>query len=186
MTSLSCLSSVFKTSGLKTSSAWRAGGRFEGAEETLLPAREALTAFGEKSYLSTVSAVLAFAIAAQGRYEEAQPLVEEAREFGAEDDVSTHVYRLAAQARILAGRGEHEAARELSDEALARLGSRRVMDIITLLENAADIYRLAGRLDDAKQALAQSLELREQKGIVLGDARVHELIAGTYRSWARA
>jgi tetratricopeptide (TPR) repeat protein len=154
-------------------------GRFEGAEKTLRPASDALKAFGEKSYLSTVSAVLAFAIAAQGRYEEAQPLIEEARAFGAVDDVATHVYCLAAQARILAGRGEHEAARGLSDETLDRLGSRRVLDIITLLENAADIHRLAGRPDEAKEALEQSLELREKKGIVLGDARVHELLAGT-------
>ena len=154
-------------------------GRFEEAEERLLPAREALKAFGEKSYLSTMSAVLAFAIATQGRYEEAQPLVEEARAFGAEDDVSTHVYWLAAQARILAGRGEHEAARELSDEALARVGSRRCLDIITLLENAADLHRLAARPDEARRALEQSLVLREEKGILLGDARVHELLAQT-------
>ena len=154
-------------------------GRFDEAEHLLLPAREALKAYGETSYLSTVSAVLAFAMATQGRYEEAQPLVEEARLFGAKDDVSTRLYRLAAQTRTLAGRGELEAARELSDETLALLGPRRSMDIITLLESAADIHRLAGRADEAKQALQKSLELRGRKGIVLGNARVRELLAAS-------
>lgn len=155
-------------------------GRFAEAEQLLLPTREALAAFGEKSYLSTVSAVLAFVMAAQGRYDEARPLVDDAREFGAEDDLSTIVYWLAARARILAGRGQHEEARALSDEALSRLGPRRCMDVVTLLEGAAEIHRLAGRPDEARQALQESLVLRERKGVVLGNARVRELLAAVY------
>ena len=59
------------------------------------------------------------------------------------------------------------------------MGPRRCLDIITLLENAADLHRLAARPDEARRALEQSLVLREEKGILLGDARVHELLAQT-------
>jgi tetratricopeptide (TPR) repeat protein len=152
-------------------------GRFEEAGKMLGPARDALKAYGETGYLSTVSGLIALALAAQGQYDEADPFAEEARALGAEDDVSTQAFWRAAKGRILSGRGDHAAARELTEESLALLSPRRTLDQIILLVNAAEVHRAAGRVDEAKRLLERSIEVRGKKGILLGDAWLEELLA---------
>ena len=152
-------------------------GRFEDAETTLLPARDALKTYGEKGFLSTVSGLVAMVLAMQGRHDDAEPLVEDARTLGAEDDVSTQAYWRAAKGRILSGRGDHAAAGDLVDESIALLHPRRSLDLIILSINAAAVHRAAGRADEAKRLLERSVELREQKGIVIGQAWMEELLA---------
>jgi ATP/maltotriose-dependent transcriptional regulator MalT len=121
--------------------------------------------------------VIALVLAAQGRYDDAEPFVEEARTLGAEDDVSTQSYWRAAKARILSGRGDHGGARDLAEESLALLGTRRFLDMIILSINAAEVHRAAGHVDEAKRLLARSVDLREKKSIVLGEGWVEELLA---------
>ncbi len=142
-----------------------------------MPAHDALKAYGETGYLSTVSAIAAFALAAQGRSDEAEVYVDEARAIGAEDDVTTQAYWRAAKARILAVRGDHDAARDLAEESLALLDRRRVLDMGILCVNAADVHRAAGRSDEARRLLEQAIELREHKGIVLGADWMQEQLA---------
>ena len=59
-------------------------GRYEEAETEIMPAHDALKAYGETGYLSTVSGIAAFALAAQGRSDEAEVYVDEARAIGAD------------------------------------------------------------------------------------------------------
>lgn len=162
---------------MATASVSLLAGRFEEAEEMVLPAIEALKAYGETGYFSTTIAVAAFALAAQGRHDEADQLVEEAEAVGAPDDVSTQSFWRAAKARTLSGRGDHAAARDLAEESLALLDVRRLLDSIILSVNAAEIHRAAGRPDEARRLLERSLELREQKSVVIGDAWFKELLA---------
>lgn len=152
-------------------------GRFEEAEKMLLPAREALMGYGEAGYLSTVSALAAFTMAARGRYDEAEPLIEEAKTIGAQDDVSTQAYWRAAKASICAGEGDHAAARDLVQESLGLLAPRRLLDLIIISVNAAEVHRAAGRVDDARKLLERAVELRRKKGIVVGQAWIEELLA---------
>ena len=152
-------------------------GRYEEAEEEIMPAHDALKAYGETGYLSTVSGIAAFALAAQGRSDEAEVYVDEARALGADDDVSTQTYWRAANARVLAARGDHDAARDLAEESLALLDRRRVLDMAILCVNTADVHRAAGRPDEARRLLEQAIELREQKGIVLGADWMQEQLA---------
>ena len=72
-------------------------GRYDEAERMIMPAYEALKAYGEAGYFSTVAAIAGLALAGQGRYDEAEPFVDEARAVGAEDDVSTQAYWRAGQ-----------------------------------------------------------------------------------------
>jgi class 3 adenylate cyclase/tetratricopeptide (TPR) repeat protein len=152
-------------------------GRYDEAARTIMPGYEALKAYGEAGYLSTVSAVAGVALAGEGRYDEAEPFMDEARALGAEDDVSTQSYWRAGQARILAGRGEHEPARRLLEESLSLTARRRVFDMALLCGVAAEVYRLAGRADEAKGMLEKSVIARRTKGIVLGDAWVQGILA---------
>jgi class 3 adenylate cyclase/tetratricopeptide (TPR) repeat protein len=152
-------------------------GRVEEAEQVALPGRDALSAFGETGYLSTVSAIAALAIAAQGRYGEAEPFVEEARALGADDDLATQCLWRAAQARILAGRGQNDAALELAEESVRLLAPRRFLDRILLCISAAEVQKAAGREQEARQLLEQARSLRERKGIVIGEAWFDELLA---------
>ena len=150
---------------------------YEQAEQEIMPAHEALTAYGETGYLSTVSAIAAFALAAQGRSDKAEVYVDEARAIGAEDDITTQAYWRAAKARILAMRGDHDAARDLAEESLALLDRRRVLDMGILCVNSADLHRAAGRSDEARRLLEQAIELREHKEIVLGADWMQEQLA---------
>ena len=152
-------------------------GRYGEAERTILPAGEALKSYGETGFFSTVVGMAAFAIAAQGRYEEAEPFVEEAKATGAPDDVSTQVFWRGAQATMLAGRGKSTAACDLADEGLALLGPRRSLDFIVLSVSAANVHRAASHDDEARRLLLQALELREKKGVVIGDTWMQELLA---------
>jgi tetratricopeptide (TPR) repeat protein len=144
------------------------GGAYEDAERVLVPAREALSAYGESGYLSTVAGVAALSLAWQGRYDEAEPLVNQARALGAEDDSSTQAIWRAATARVLAGRGEFDRACELAAESVAILGPRRLFDRGMLGVSAAEVHRDAGRLGEARTFLDQALDARRQKGILIG------------------
>ena len=152
-------------------------GRYEDAEEEIMPAHEALKAYGETGYLSTVSGIAAIALAAQDRSDEAEVYVDEARAIGADDDITTQTYWRAASARVLASRGDHDAACDLAKESLALLDRRRVLDMGILCVNTADVHRAAGRPDEARRFLEQSIELRQQKGIVLGADWMQEQLA---------
>jgi tetratricopeptide (TPR) repeat protein len=152
-------------------------GRYEQAEEEIMPSHDALKAYGETGYLSTVSGIAALALAAQDRSDEAEVYVDEARALGADDDISTQTYWRAANARVLAGRGDHDAARDLAEESLALLDRRRLLDMAILCVNTADVHRVAGRSDEARGLLEQAIELREHKGIVLGADWMQEELA---------
>ena len=152
-------------------------GRYEDAEAEIFPAHDALMAYGETGYLSTVSGITAIALAAQDRSDEAEVYVDEARALGADDDTSTQTYWRAAHARVLAARGEHDAACDLAEESLALLDRRRVLDRAILSVNTADVYCAAGRPDEARRLLELTLELREQKRIVLGADWMQERFA---------
>ena len=150
---------------------------YEQAEQEIMPAHEALTAYGETGYLSTVSAIAAFALAAQGRSDEAEVYVDEARAIGADDDVSTNAYWRAAQARVLDARGDHDAARDMAEESLTFLAPRRFFDMALLWLNAASIHRAAGRTHEERSLLERAIEVRDHKGIVLGADRIQEQLA---------
>jgi class 3 adenylate cyclase/tetratricopeptide (TPR) repeat protein len=92
---------------------------FELAEQLMREAHDLLDAAGERSFLSTVSALLALALARQGRYEEADRFAEESRSLGSEDDVITQIYWRIAKALIVAAGGDPERAGRLAAEIVA-------------------------------------------------------------------
>jgi ATP/maltotriose-dependent transcriptional regulator MalT len=76
------------------------------AERELRPGYEALKRIGEKSHFSSVSGLLARAVCAQGRYDEADRISRESEEAARPNDIHAHILWRTARAQALAERGE--------------------------------------------------------------------------------
>jgi class 3 adenylate cyclase/tetratricopeptide (TPR) repeat protein len=134
------------------------------AEREAAPACDGLEAAGEKGFLSTMATLLAEALYAQGRLDEAESAVERSREAATSDDFNAQAAWRASQAKILARRGEPEEAERLAREAieiidrsdeLSHQGDFRV--------GLAEVLQLAGRTDESIPVLEEALERYERK-----------------------
>ena len=73
------------------------------AERALRAAYDDVDRLGDLGYQATAAALLAHAICAQGRFEEAEDFCRIAEEIGADDDLATQVLWRSAKAKVLAG-----------------------------------------------------------------------------------
>src|SRR5262249_38693147 len=94
-------------------------GEPERAELPLRQGVRTLASMSDRGLLATTTAMLAQAVYAQGRLDEAADLCAVAAEAGADDDIVTQVIWRGVQAKVLAHRGEGERARMLAEEAVA-------------------------------------------------------------------
>ena len=132
---------------------------------------------GEKGFLSTTAALLARAVEAQGRHDEAEELTEVARRTGASDDLSTQIVWRGVRARVLAERGLAADAEALAREAvhLAEQTDRLNHHADALVDLAA-VLRTAARADEP-HVLDAALELYERKGNIVGGAKVRDRLS---------
>ena len=138
-------------------------GHAQAAEKLLREAHAILDAAGERGYLSTVSALLALALARQGRLEEADVFAEESRRIGPEDDRITQIYWRVAKARILGGSGDHGEARRLAAETLELARDYDNFDGPIVMVDVASFLEP----DQAKTALERALTAASAKGNVI-------------------
>jgi ATP/maltotriose-dependent transcriptional regulator MalT len=89
------------------------------AEAELRPGYDALRTMGERSHLSSLSHALANAVYMQRRYDEAEFLARECERVSRANDALSQIMWRSTLAKILARRGDHEAAERLGQEALA-------------------------------------------------------------------
>jgi len=142
------------------------------AERVLRDAYQALAAFGERSFLSTTAAMLAEALYAQGLLDEAERFAQVAEESASSDDLVTHVWARGVRAKLLAGRGHHDAARRLADEAVKIAARTDWLDGQSLSRmSQAEVLRLTGRGHEAARSVQEALRLFEAKGNVVWAAR---------------
>jgi class 3 adenylate cyclase/tetratricopeptide (TPR) repeat protein len=138
------------------------------AEVELREACTILQRIGEKGFLSTRAALLAHALCAQGRHEEAVAFIELAAEAGAPDDLATQSLWRSASAKVTAQRGDHQTAERLVNEAVEIVAST---DWLNLRGDAAidlaEVLSLAGKREEEIVGLKQALELYERKGNVI-------------------
>jgi tetratricopeptide (TPR) repeat protein len=138
---------------------------------------DVLEQMGEKGYLSTMAATLAFVLSSQGRHEEAEVYVQQARELGAKDDRSTQLYWRCAQAEVLASRGEIDEALRLLQEVQELVDNTdTTIDRAAALLSRAFVEEAAGNRDRARIALEQALGLLEEKGDVTAAAYTRGLL----------
>jgi DNA-binding SARP family transcriptional activator/class 3 adenylate cyclase/tetratricopeptide (TPR) repeat protein len=145
------------------------------AEARLRTGYERLMQMGEKALLASTAAMLAQALYAQNRLEEAAQVCEVSEQAAADDDISAQVGWRAVRAKLLAPERWDE-AHELATEAV-RLAERT--DFLTIhaeaLVDLAEVLRRGGRADEAAASLAAAQELFERKGDVASAARVRAL-----------
>jgi DNA-binding SARP family transcriptional activator len=141
-------------------------------ERELRPGYEALVRIGEKSGLSSVAILLAQAVYALGRYDEAEDLARETRGASRPIDVQSETIWRTVKAKVLARRGESQAAEGLAREAIAFVEQSDFLPVhADALMDLAEILRLAGHPGEAKPAAEEAIRLYEQKGNVVAAAK---------------
>ena len=138
------------------------------AEAELRRDFETLDAMGERNYIATTSAYLAFALLLQGRYDEADRFVTFSQETAATDDLMSQFLWRQFKARLLAQKGAFDEAISLAQSAVEltdqteeteQQGNSRL--------DLAHVLAKAGRTPEAAIAYRQAIELYERKGIVV-------------------
>ena len=148
-------------------------GRPDAAEHALRPAFVTLENMGDRGHLVTLAPVLADALLAQGNAEEAAPLLELTERWAIEDDIDPQIARRRVQAKLLAGRGEFDAAEKLGREAVELAGRTDFFcDHAFALEDLAEVLQLAGRGSESRAPLEHALRLYDQKGNLVSGAAV--------------
>ena len=148
------------------------------AEPELREACEMLASIGDLDFYSTAAGVLAETLCELGRYEEADPWTRRSEGAASSADVPSQVAWRAARAQVIAHRGEHAAARRLSDEALALVEASDdpVLTGQTLMERA-DVLLVAGDDDGARTCITRARILYEGKGATAPAARAAARLA---------
>jgi len=123
---------------------------------------------GDKAWLSTSLGILAQAQYQLGRLDEAASSAARAAELGASDDAITQMLWRQVTAKVLARRGESDEAERLADEAIAIGNDTDMLDGVGDAHlDMAEVLTLAGRTDQAGEALQQALTLYERKGTLV-------------------
>src|SRR5262249_20446493 len=148
------------------------------AERYLREAYAALRAMGERRYFAFITAMLAEALYAQGRFDEAQQMTDEAWAADVPDAGKWKTSLLRLRAKMLARRGQFPAAMELLAEAEALVTSVSSAVVQTeVLEAKAEVSRLAGALDQAAASLGAALQIYEGRRATFLAARVRTALA---------
>jgi tetratricopeptide (TPR) repeat protein len=139
-------------------------GQLDEAEQRLREADEICERSGERSFRSTLLAILADVLFDQGRVAEAKQTALNAIETGSSDDYTTLASAHGTLARVLAHHGDRE----------AEPAARRAVDFAEQTdmpwpqgeqwENLAEVLLVQGRHDEANVAFGTALDRFERKG----------------------
>jgi class 3 adenylate cyclase/tetratricopeptide (TPR) repeat protein len=158
-------------------------GRPAAAERALRPAVEALERMGNQGHVATMAPVLADVLFAQGRGEEAAPVIELATRWTLADDVDAQIGWRRSQAKLLAQRGDFENAGRLAREAIELAERTDFLDLhARALEDLAEILCLAGSSQAALAKLEDATRLHEQKGNLVSAARTRTRLESLRRA----
>jgi class 3 adenylate cyclase/tetratricopeptide (TPR) repeat protein len=145
------------------------------AERELRPACEALERMGSSGTLASAVPLLADALIAQGRDEEAMRLTEVAERFEASEDADARIGWRRVRAKLLARLGDVAGGERLAREATAMAARTDFLDLrAQALADLAEVLRLGGRPKESEAALREAIRLHEKKGNVAAAA----LLAG--------
>jgi tetratricopeptide (TPR) repeat protein len=127
---------------------------------------------------SSVAAMFARTLYARGRNDEAEYYTRASEAAAGPIDVLSQIYWRSTRAKVLAQRGELEAAEALAREAVAFAEeSDFLIPRADALLDLAEVLRLAGRSDEPADAVARALALYEAKGNVVMAERTRAALA---------
>jgi hypothetical protein len=149
------------------------------AERALRPACEALERMGDWGHLATIAPKLADALFIQGGDGEEPLRLTELAERSATPGVADEdIGWRRVRAKLLARRGEIEAAERLAREATGRAAVTDLLDDhAQALSDLAEVLRLGERPEESASALGEALHLYEQKGNVAAAETLRSLLA---------
>jgi tetratricopeptide (TPR) repeat protein len=149
------------------------------AERELRAGYDRLEEIGRTSKLSNLAGLLTQTLYEQGRYEEALRYSQTSERTAASDDLFAQVQWQSARAKVLARRGRHEEAEELSSDAVALAATTDFLVVrADSLVDRAEVMIAAGRTEDAEAAEAEALALYAQKGARAAADRACRLLSG--------
>jgi class 3 adenylate cyclase/tetratricopeptide (TPR) repeat protein len=145
---------------------WVAGNLPE-SEERLRRAFDGFQDLNERSFLSTLAALLAEVLYLQERLDEAEELTLLSETLAASDDITSQVVWREVRAKLLAYRGAFAHAEPLAREAAARAATTDFLQLHAgATASLAEVLKLGGRTTEAEATLEQAVELYERKGYI--------------------
>jgi class 3 adenylate cyclase/tetratricopeptide (TPR) repeat protein len=156
-------------------------GDAEFAERELRAGYESLEAIGERGLRSTVATHLAEALYRLERNAEAEHFADLSLELASQDDIASQARGRAVKAKLLAAKGDYEAADHLARDAVEL--SEDTDDLFMhgqVLMAQAEVLRLGGRDADAVPVLQQAVQVSERKGNVVTAQEARALLAGMH------
>jgi len=149
------------------------------AERVLRPADEELEALGERYFRATGTALLAEALARQGRFTEAERYAAISRELADPDDFVSQVSWRAALALCLAAEGCIGEAETMAREAVTIAeGTDDLNTRGDALLRLAEVVALGERPSDAASFARQAIDEYECKGNLAALRRARKLLEG--------
>jgi hypothetical protein len=131
---------------------------------------------GGLGHLASIAGVLAEALYLQGRLEEGEDWTIVGAQHTATDDLDAQLVWMPVQARIRARRGAFAEAEALIEGAVRLSASSDALNRIAgVYCGLGEIARLAGRSDVSASAFSRAIGLFEEKGNIIGAARVRVL-----------
>ena len=146
------------------------------AERNLRKGYEAFRVMGERGLRATIASLLAEAAYAQGRFDRALRLTEDAEALAGADDIETQGRWRATRAKLLARDGQFPAAVRLAEEAVA-LVPAMIYALAEFLVAKAEVSQQAGDLGEAEESLRRALQFyQRRRALPLAD-RTRALLA---------
>jgi hypothetical protein len=150
------------------------------AEEAIRQGYERTVASGDLMHASTFAGEWALACVRLGRFDDARRLSAECRTTSATDDVINQMLWRRVDARLAAIEDDLDRAIDLIKGAVeAAERTDMLVDTAQTYLEAADVYALAGRREDARAAASRARELAARKGaslvVGLAERRLSEL-----------
>jgi class 3 adenylate cyclase/tetratricopeptide (TPR) repeat protein len=137
-----------------------------------------LDELGAKGFQSTAAGMLAQALYALDRLEEADAWAGRAAELGSSDDAITQMLWRQVRSKVVARRGEHAESEHLAREAVAICDETDMLDAQgAVYADLAEVFLLAGKPDEATASLEQAIERYERKGNLVSTARAQARLA---------
>jgi len=146
------------------------------AERELRWGVETLRGIGELTWLSTTAAILAEALYAQGRLEEATEFTGVSEEAAGSEDPYTQALLRGVRAKVFARQGREEEAEELARRAVAYAEPTDSMFMKAFaLTSLGEVLEILGSREEADATLAEAVRLCERAGYASGVRRARAL-----------
>jgi class 3 adenylate cyclase/tetratricopeptide (TPR) repeat protein len=148
------------------------------AERALRPACDELERLSDWGHFATIAPLLADALYAQERDEEALRLTELVERIAMPGDVDPAIAWRRVRAKVLARRGDFDEAERLGREATA-LGAQTDLldDRASAAADLVEVLRLAGRPQESAAAVQEGIRLYEMKGNIAAAAKLRTVLA---------